>query len=97
MMIILDLSKHCIETEIKKLYNRSVSQYFKPDADKAQLEKEIEILQKALETFNFNRLRSDYPQLSGHHNDSVALIVNDQNQITLLIEGKPIDPFLPAS
>ena len=44
MIIELDLSKHCIETEIKRLYNRSVSQYFKPDTDKALLEKQIDVL-----------------------------------------------------
>ena len=69
MKIILDLSKHCIETEIKRFYNRSVSKYFKPNADKAGLEREIEILREVLETFDFKRLRNTYPQLAGHQND----------------------------
>ena len=94
MKIILDLSKHCIETEIKKFYNRSVSKYFKPNADKAGLEREIEILREALETFDFKRLRNAYPKLAGHHNDYAVLAVNDQNKIILLLNGKTIEPIL---
>ncbi len=42
----LDLSRHCIETEIKKQYNKKISQYFKTDSNKKALEAEIEILKK---------------------------------------------------
>jgi len=93
MKIILDLSKHCIETEIKRFYNQSVSKYFKPNPDKAGLEREIEILREVLETFDFKRLRNTYPPFGGHHNDYVVLGVNDQNKIILFLNGKSIEPI----
>ena len=57
MNIKLNLSQHCIETEIKLLYNQSVLKYFKAN-DKNQLEKQMKILQHALKTLDFKKLRS---------------------------------------
>ena len=61
----LNLSEHCIQTEIKRLYNQSFSDYFKKDADKEHLEQRLELLKSALETFDFQKLRSRYVELSG--------------------------------
>ena len=52
MKIQLDLSKHCIETEIKRLCNRALSDYFKEVKDKGLIEKIIELTQQALKTFD---------------------------------------------
>ena len=87
MKIKLNLSRHCIETEIKRLYNQSVLKYFKAD-DKDNIEKQIEILQHALQTLDFGKLRSAYPELTGHCDDHIELSVNDQNQIIIRINGK---------
>jgi len=89
MKIKLNLSQHCIETEIKRLYNQSVLKYFKPN-DKDRIEKQIEILQHALQTLDFGKLRSTYPELAGHCDDHVELSLNNQNQIIILINGKEI-------
>ena len=89
MKIKLNLSRHCIETETKRLYNQSVLKYFKAN-DKDQLEKQIKILQHALKTLDFNKLRSTYPELAGHCDDHVELSLNNQNQIIILINGKEI-------
>ncbi len=89
MKIKLNLSRHCIETEIKRLYNQSVLKYFKAD-DKDRIEKQIEILQHALQTPDFGKLRSTYPELAGHYDDNVELSLNNQNQIIILINGKEI-------
>lgn len=89
MKIKLNLSRHCIETEIKRLYNQSVLKYFKAD-NKNHIEKQIEILQHALQTLDFRKLRSSYPELAGHCNDHVELSANDHNQITVLINGEKI-------
>ena len=89
MKIKLNLSRHCIETEIKRLYNQSVLKYFKAD-DKDRIEKQIEILQHALQTLDFGKLRSTYPELAGHRDDHVELSFNNQNQIIILINGKEI-------
>jgi len=85
----LNLSRHCIETETKRLYNQSVLKYFKA-ADKDHIEKQIVILQHALQTLDFGKLRSTYPELTGHCNDQVELSVNNQNQIIVHINGKEI-------
>ena len=89
MKIKLNLSRHCIETETKRLYNQSVLKYFKAD-DKDNIEKQIEILQHALQTLDFGKLRSTYPELNGRCDDHVELSVNDQNQIIVRINGKGI-------
>lgn len=89
MKIKLNLSRHCIETETKRLYNQSVLKYFKAD-DKDHIEKQIVILQHALQTLDFGKLRSTYPELTGHCNDQVELSVNNQNQIIVHINGKEI-------
>lgn len=97
MKIKLNLTKHCIETETKRLYNRFLSQYFKPNADKKQLEGRIEILQNALERFDFARLRSAYPELAGNRRDDVALVTRKQHELILVINGKEIDPPIAGS
>ena len=89
MKIKLNLSRHCIETETKRLYNQSVLKCFKAD-DKDNIEKQIEILQHALQTLDFGKLRSTYPELTGHCDDHVELTINDKNQIIILINGKNI-------
>ncbi len=89
MKINLNLSWHCIETETKRLYNQSVLKYFKAN-DKDRIEKQIEILQNALQTLDFDKLRSTYPELAGHSDDHVELSLNNQNQIIILINGKEI-------
>ena len=89
MNIKLNLSQHCIETEIKLLYNQSVLKYFKAN-DKDQLEKQMKILQHALKTLDFKKLRSTYPELAGQSNDRVELSINDNNQIIIQINGKNI-------
>jgi len=89
MNIKLNLSQHCIETEIKLLYNQSVLKYFKT-SDKEKLEKQMKILQHALKTLDFKKLRSTYPELAGQCNDRVELSTNDNSQIIIQINGKNI-------
>jgi hypothetical protein len=85
----LNLSRHCIETETKRLYNQSVFKYFKAD-DKDHIEKQIEILKHALQTLDFGKLRSAYPELAGRCDDDIELSADDHNQITILINGKKL-------
>lgn len=91
MNIKLNLRKHCIETEIKKIYNRSVSQYFKFGTDKAQLEKQIDLLKTILEKSDFNYLRSTFPELAGHNDADVTLKIDEQDKIIILLDDKKID------
>ena len=93
MKIELDLKSHCIETETKRLYNRSVSQYFLPGADKQRLEKRIEMLKNALETLDFSRLRATYPQLCGGRGDHVAYRLESDGRTAIVINGKRVETF----
>jgi hypothetical protein len=88
MNIKLNLSRHCIETEIKKRYNRSLSEYFSSDKDKDRLEEEIELLKTALEHFDFRRLRSKYPELAGHNDAEVFLSKDLQNHVIIIVNKR---------
>jgi hypothetical protein len=68
----LDLQDHCIETEIKKVYNHRVSVSLKQGLTD-ELEREIEGLKAALETFDFGKLRSHHRQLAGGANQWAIL------------------------
>ena len=93
MKIKLNLSRHCVETELKRLYNRSVANYFKGGKDRQPLEKQIEILKSILERSDFPRLRRICPELSGHCDADVVLIVQRQEKIVIRVNDKAIDLF----
>jgi hypothetical protein len=88
MDIQLNLSRHCIETEVKKQYNKAVSAYFKADAkEKQRLESTIEVMRRALETLNFSHLRTRYPPLAGGTDRHIVLSCQNEN-LTIAIDGK---------
>ena len=93
MGIKLNLQKHCIETEIKRLYNQSLSEFFIANSDKNMLEKRISILQYALEHFDFPYLRRTYIELAGSCKDDIVLIWDKTNRIRLKINDKEVEPF----
>lgn len=86
----LDLSTHCIQTEIKKLYNQAVSAYFRRDSEKQDLENRIELLKNALESLDFQRLRSTYAELAGGREESVYLESGPDGQIHIKVNQKEI-------
>jgi len=58
--ILLDLSKHCIETKSKRIYEESLMQYFKvPDSKRPGLEEKIEGLMNFLVYSDVNHLYID--------------------------------------
>jgi hypothetical protein len=90
MEIQLNLSRHCIETEIKKQYNNAVSSYFKADTEaKQRLEPTIEAMRRALETLNFSYLRTRYPPLAGGTDRHIILSCQNE-KITIAIDGKKL-------
>ena len=89
----LNLSKHCIETEIRRLHNHAISTYFKTKKEKKPLEQTIACTQYALESIDFAKLRSQYPPLAGHTNLHVVLSM-DNDVVTIFLEGRPIDPLM---
>ncbi|HMA66218.1 MAG TPA: hypothetical protein VKO20_00230 [Desulfosalsimonadaceae bacterium] len=91
----LDLRRHCIETEMKRQYNKALSQYFKAatDAERQPLETRIEMLQKGLENFDFNHLRAGYPELRGDMEAEITLAAQQDNPPLILINGERIDAY----
>ena len=96
MKIKLNLKKHCVETELKRLYNRSLSQYFKPGSNQKQIEKIIDVIKTVLENSNISNLRSKYPELSGNSEADIVLTTDRQDQVVILINGLEINPFEKA-
>lgn len=92
MNIELDLTCHCIETELKRCSNAAISRYFKAKAGKIDLEKELELLEQALLTFDFQRLRSRWPVLSGGSGARVVLARDDTGQPGLSFENTFVTP-----
>ena len=91
----LDLSKHCIETAIKKTYNQALSTYFKAEGKKKHLEQEIALTQHALECFDFAKLRGKYKDLEGHTQQEVFLCRCNE-KCTIVLDNKVIDPIIKA-
>ena len=87
----LDLRRHCIETEIKKLFNLALGAYFKPGADKPGLEARIGLLTLALEGFDFEALRGRYPDLCGGGSQPVVLFEDPEGVPRLRVEELPAD------
>ncbi|RPH50947.1 MAG: hypothetical protein EHM85_08540 [Desulfobacteraceae bacterium] len=74
MKIHLDISKHCIETEAKRIYEESLGQYFKaPESKRPELEEKIEGLKNFLEYSDFKDLRSSHPVLAGSEGGKAVL------------------------
>ena len=109
MNLKISLATHCIETEIKRRYNRAVSDYFKirggkaassqnrnesnPDPD--ALAAQIELLQQALKRLDFNFLRSQYPDLRGDSTADVRIGRRDDNALFIAINGEEIETTDP--
>lgn len=89
-MLRLNLSKHCIETELKKQYNRAISDYFKAEEHrKPQLEQSLDMLHQALENLNFAYLRTQFPELAGGFHQAVTLSWN-QGDLVITTENNII-------
>jgi len=88
MEIQLDLSRHCIETELKRRHNRAVSDYFKAGPrEKLLVEPIIDMVRSALETLDFARLRDRYRALGGGTHCKIVLS-RDHDNLFLTIDGQ---------
>jgi len=90
MKIRLDLSKHCIETAIRKQYHKTISRYFKTPDQRERLQAELEVLIQAMERLDFSFLRRTYPELEGHGIHEIDLDTDNRNQPVLRVNGKRI-------
>lgn len=96
MDILLTLTKHCIETETKKAYERLIKQYFNKNTsnkDKNRIESTLEKLKFFLEHADFPKMRSAYPELGGASDLSVSLHIPENVQKAILtFNGRSVPP-----
>jgi len=93
MKILLNLSKHCIETEAKRLYEESLKQYFKaPDSRRAELEEVIEGLRNFLEYTDFNHLRCSHRALAGAEGGKGVLHILGEDLFEIETDGTLYKP-----
>ncbi len=93
MILKFDLRHHCIETAVRKLYNKSISQYFKTNGEKEILGRQIDLLKTVLETCDFTYLRGTYRELAGHCQANAAIRTDSKNRITILLNGRQIRTY----
>ena len=92
IQIPLDLAKHCIETETRRVYEQLVRSCLSSHGIEKSTEAQLEILKQALETFNFQKLRAGYPELMGGSEHKVALATDDGGRIVIMIDARKINP-----
>ena len=93
MKIQLDLSKHCIETELKRLHNQSISLYFKTKGMDEELDKKVGHIGRALENLDFPSLRSRFPDLAGGSTKSILLSIEEDGTNLISIDSEEIVSF----
>jgi hypothetical protein len=87
----LDLRKHCIETAIKRSYNRLISEYFRNRKGDAETEEKLALLQNALTRFDFPCLRTVHRELAGESHARIILTDKGDAPPNITIHGRPVD------
>jgi hypothetical protein len=92
MKIQLDLTIHCIQTEVKRRHEAAISRYFKSGKDRESIEAELVLLEKAISSFDFASLRSRWPELAGGDARLVFLFSDDSGLPCLRFDDRSIRP-----
>jgi diadenosine tetraphosphate (Ap4A) HIT family hydrolase len=99
MRLLLDLKKHCVQTEIRRQYEKDMAAYFRADAvQRKQLERRLILLEAALKTLDFARLRSENPVLAGG-SSAVVFLKQEKSGPAVIVSNDKADPYdhnLPA-
>ncbi len=90
----LDLLHHCIETEVKRVYDLTLSQYFRISGENSVLERQLAMLQRCMETFDFSALRGLYAELAGGYESAVVLREHDQGVWEIVFADSVVRPPL---
>ncbi len=91
MEIELDLSKYCVETAMKRTYNRLISAYFRSKGNDIELESKLSMLQDALNRFDFPALRTMHGDLAGNSGAGVVLTDNGDGVLDICVDGVSVD------
>jgi hypothetical protein len=100
MEIILDMSRQCIETASKNIYNRIISQYFNSDTtdiEKNIIEKQITALTYFLENADFSDLRNLYSEAGSLSTISVLIIPENLTNMHVKVDDTVFYPVWKQS
>lgn len=87
----LDLRRHCIETAIRKGYNRVLTDLLRSRGSAApEAEFRLALLKTTLEELDFPALRDRYRELAGHCNAEVVIGEDGSGGIGIWIDGRAI-------
>lgn len=90
MEVRLNLEKHCIKTEIKKVYEKNLSLCLKGKGFK-ETEELVENLKSVMENNNLVALRGIYKELLGKNNDKIVLVLEDNSRCILINDNIRVD------
>ena len=88
--VTMDLSRHCIQTAVRRRYESRLAQYFRSGVDRRALEGEIDMLRQALETVDFGTLRTRWPALAGGR-PVAAVLGRIEEAIVIILEETAIE------
>lgn len=91
----LDLSRHCIETEVRRQYNRALSAALRRPDDARRIEPVIELALRCLACLDFPALRRHHPPLAGGAAADVTITTNG-GALCIEMNGRPVTPILRA-
>lgn len=95
MRIPLDLSHYCVETAMKREFEKQLGRYFSDTAARDELEPLLDALSDILASWDFSYLRSAFPLLSGGATAPVFLVIPEDDPLPFLeVSEKRIDPLL---
>ncbi len=90
MRLKLNLDNHCVETEIRRIYNARVRKCLGHGRVSAEDEELIELLKIMLETMDFSSLRSAWKELAGGSGRDAILFKENGIQVWIEINNKRI-------
>lgn len=97
MKISIPLKSKCIETSLKREYNKRLSALLRSGPHDERLEMEIDVLKSALESFDFPGLRAGYKELSsGDPEARVELVESGGKNLWLEVNYKRVSGCNPT-
>ena len=93
MEIPMDLRKHCIEKEIKRLHHHTMLEYFRDSSSRDRLESKIACLDRIMDSWDFSGIRAAYPELAGGFEVPIRLLFLE-NREEIQIGGRMVKPLL---
>jgi len=86
----LDLRRHCLETAIRRRYNRVLADLLRSRGATPEMERCLAFLKTALEELDFPALRGSHRELAGHCDAEVAIGDDGSGGIGVWIDGRVV-------